>query len=239
MELDGGTRTSGRSIDLEESDSIDMNTVNQMIQDINDEEKQSEIQLLTKSDEGNPALPTNTKTTTRQYESKHIQDHSHSRSRNDSHSNQDDKTSIPIKTYCIAGYQILLHLLLLYCVIGVTIYLLSSTNNADCQCTEFKASSVSSDTGITNNTGIITLNPSTSPTDNPSQIPSSNPTMKPTLQPTQHIETYIGDYKISAQNESHGGWKLCDGSFLDSEDYPELFGKHDPVRYGYVVVLDV
>eukprot|EP01083_Nonionella_stella_P039517 107461_1 len=28
---------------------------------------------------------------------------------------------------------------------------------------------------------------------------------------------------MSAKNKSHGYWKLCDGSFLDSNDFPELF----------------
>ena len=60
------------------------------------------------------------------------------------------------------------------------------------------------------------------PTKLPSNIPSALPTMKPSLRPTIE-EHYVGDYKISAINASHGNWLLCDGSFIDSTDYPHLF----------------
>ena len=47
--------------------------------------------------------------------------------------------------------------------------------------------------------------------------------MTPSIQPTME-EHFIGDYKISAINSSHGNWLLCDGSFIDSTNYPQLFG---------------
>eukprot|EP01083_Nonionella_stella_P177686 625273_1 len=34
---------------------------------------------------------------------------------------------------------------------------------------------------------------------------------------------HVGDYKVSVQNQSHGNWLLCDGSFLDPRDYGQLF----------------
>jgi len=33
----------------------------------------------------------------------------------------------------------------------------------------------------------------------------------------------VGDYKISAQNASHGQWLMCDGMFVHSDIYPKLF----------------
>ena len=39
---------------------------------------------------------------------------------------------------------------------------------------------------------------------------------------TNHSD-YVGDYKISILDKSHGNWLLCDGSFLDSRDHTELF----------------
>jgi len=40
----------------------------------------------------------------------------------------------------------------------------------------------------------------------------------------------IGDYKISAETDSHGYWKLCNGSSYSVHDYPELF---DVLGYTY------
>ena len=37
----------------------------------------------------------------------------------------------PVKSYCMVGYRIIVHILLIYCVIGVT-YLLLSTSCPDC-----------------------------------------------------------------------------------------------------------
>ena len=65
--------------------------------------------------------------------------------------------------------------------------------------------------------------PINGPSESPNSIPSASPTIRPSLQPTTH-EHFIGDYKISARNLSHGNWLLCDGSFIDSTNYPELFG---------------
>eukprot|EP01084_Bolivina_argentea_P137402 241983_1 len=70
---------------------------------------------------------------------------------------------------------------------------------------------------VLSQTALPTGNPIPSPTYYATTSPTDNPTPSPTY---QH---YVGDYKISAQNASHGYWKLCDGSFLDSVDYPELF----------------
>ena len=67
--------------------------------------------------------------------------------------------------------------------------------------------------------------PSLLPTPSPSTAsPTKMPTKKPSLQPTLEVyENNVGDYKVSAQDESHGNWLLCDGSFVHSSDYPELF----------------
>eukprot|EP01083_Nonionella_stella_P176682 618860_1 len=83
-----------------------------------------------------------------------------------------------------------------------------------------------------------TFNPSISPTFNPSMSPSvfptlnpsNSPTYKPSASPTsppteyyQKHDHFVGDYKISTQNESHGAWLLCDGAILESTHYPLLF----------------
>eukprot|EP01084_Bolivina_argentea_P253790 426451_1 len=58
------------------------------------------------------------------------------------------------------------------------------------------------------------------PTEFPTEYPTGSPTKSPTVNLYQH---YIGDYKISAQSSSHGKWLLCDGSYLSTANYPELF----------------
>ena len=61
------------------------------------------------------------------------------------------------------------------------------------------------------------------PTNPPTtDIPSMSPTMSPTID--YNAIPDIGDYKISARNSSHGNWILCDGSHLDPNEYPKLFG---------------
>ena len=78
-----------------------------------------------------------------------------------------------------------------------------------------------------------TSSPTYQPSDKPSNASSNAPTMKPTLQPTiDHSmhENFIGDYKISAQNSSHGNWLLCDGSFVDIYTYPLLY---DVIKHSF------
>ena len=61
------------------------------------------------------------------------------------------------------------------------------------------------------------------PTNNPSQSPTIQPSPSPTKSPIYTYLNYVGDYKISAQNTSHDNWLLCDGSFIDPNDYKQLF----------------
>eukprot|EP01083_Nonionella_stella_P110760 324330_1 len=75
-----------------------------------------------------------------------------------------------------------------------------------------------------------TKNPSDSPTFRPTEAPTSKPSESPTLRPTEAptyeydlYHYYVGDYKTSAQNASHSAWLLCDGSYVDSQDYGDLF----------------
>ena len=78
-----------------------------------------------------------------------------------------------------------------------------------------------------------TSDPTTDPTAVPTKAPTSAPTPRPTLQPTYDYDLYkneIGDFKISAQDVSHGYWKLCDGSYLDANVYKDLF---DVIGYSY------
>ena len=35
----------------------------------------------------------------------------------------------------------------------------------------------------------------------------------------------MGDYKISAQTGDNGNWILCDGSMIDSRNYPLLYAE--------------
>ena len=68
--------------------------------------------------------------------------------------------------------------------------------------------------------------PSQLPTTPPSGLPSVSPTPSPTESPTEYYEQYnhyVGDYKVSAQVGDHGNWLLCDGSIVDSRDYPLLY----------------
>ena len=96
---------------------------------------------------------------------------------------------------CIAISALILSL---FSAIGV-IYLLLNQNYM--HCTNTITSPVSS-TDVTQNY-----------TTNTTPNPSSPYTYK----------NHVGDYKISAQNNSHSNWLLCDGSFIDPNVYPELF----------------
>ena len=135
-----------------------------------------------------------------------------------------------IKTYCECKvvHQILLNLAVIYCVIGVT-YLLAQNNHSHTSSVTTVATTTETtfeptcmplrvDSDVEGNKSTLV------PTQDPSEYTTPTPTNRPTLQPTiDHsvYSNYIGDFKISAQNSSHGNWLLCDGSFLDSnnEDY--------------------
>ena len=232
--------------------------------------------------------------------------HKHSEATNNSHTynkvNQMsprimDKTStlqddIPCKVYGVVCYRIMLHVLLLYAVIGVsyllfvqeksspfyansesrtqsTVVALTNTNHPTENPTiypsirptsgptmsptiypskaptahptsnpTFDPSSVPTTAPSVNPThnptNILTIDPTREPTTEPSEYPSTEPTIEPTNDPTTIATNipnhYIGDYKISAQNSSHGHWLLCDGSFIDKNIYSELF---DVVGYSF------
>eukprot|EP01083_Nonionella_stella_P117793 351394_1 len=78
-------------------------------------------------------------------------------------------------------------------------------------------------------------NPSSEPTVAPSRIPSSYPSIGPTAppslapsdspsqSPTYFDGYFVGDYKYSFRNESHGFWLLCHGQWLDITRYPSLY----------------
>jgi microcystin-dependent protein len=72
--------------------------------------------------------------------------------------------------------------------------------------------------------------PTTSPTLAIEKIAmvSSEPTLEPTLEPTKtpviFDRYFVGDYKVSAQLQSHAKWLLCDGALYNISDYGELFG---------------
>ena len=105
-------------------------------------------------------------------------------------------TEIPVKIHCIVGWKIITHLLLAYCVIGIT-YLLLTNNH--CTCTDNHAGSVIEYTSYaTTRTPSLTTTfkaskspsngPSTLPTHAPSEIPTDipnhNPSFKPSLYPS-------------------------------------------------------
>eukprot|EP01083_Nonionella_stella_P007944 22875_1 len=73
---------------------------------------------------------------------------------------------------------------------------------------------------------ITTRSPSPSPvTWQPSGSPVTSRAPSPVTSPTYaySASVHVGDYKVSVQNQSHGNWLLCDGSFLDPRDYGQLF----------------
>ena len=203
--------------------------------------------------------------------------------------------SIPCKVYAVACYRIMLHVLLLYAVIGVSylifvqeksspfysnnesspqtaVITLTNTNYPTTSPTVYPSngptvnpSSTPSVAPTMNPSNSPTLNPTLLPSDGPSKQPTATPTpdpslyptmdpspqptnepiedptfepsmepttnlsVEPTIEPTDNPSVanvpnhYIGDYKFSAQNSSHGNWLLCDGSFVDPTKYPELF----------------
>ena len=141
-------------------------------------------------------------------------------------------------------------LLLIYSSLGVTYILLGY--NTDCSCSSIQTQSAyASNVDNVKNTTLIpsriptnsptheptfsptnfptekpTQIPTFAPTQRPSSIPTLSPTQKPSLQPTidySFHQNYIGDYKISLRDTNHSNWLLCDGSFIDPIDYPQLF----------------
>eukprot|EP01083_Nonionella_stella_P256449 878970_1 len=154
------------------------------------------------------------------------------------------------KLYCTAIYHVLHHLALIYCLLDdANPRNISSTTTAHPTPWDFTleptlSPSISSVHMVSTNQPSSTIRPSeiptvqpvtNAPTPQPSEIPTVHPvTNAPsTSQPTiDHFvyENHIGDYKISSQNASHSNWLLCDGSFVDSKDYPKLFGV---IRYSF------
>eukprot|EP01083_Nonionella_stella_P253482 872171_1 len=214
----------------ERDESFDTQEACQLFKDMYGEEKEFTMDV-----EGDIALPTisnSKRTKTAKYQrTRTASDYDTPCSRNrsvpQSHNNPGDSTALPLKAYCVAGYQILLHLSILYCIAAVT-YLLITNSNQYCECTQiitepevhpvYNNSTVACDCS-----SMITDAPSLASTQAPSMKPTSHPTATPTLQPTQRIESDIGDYKMSAKKQIAWLLKLCDGSFLDSNDFPELF----------------
>eukprot|EP01083_Nonionella_stella_P308474 1088321_1 len=89
-----------------------------------------------------------------------------------------------------------------------------------------------------------TRDPSKSPTSHPSSrvptkypttSPTLSPSIEPTLSPTHYQGSYIGDFKLSFKNYSHGFWKKCDGSYLSIDgQYAPLFNEIGYVFGKYV-----
>ena len=130
-------------------------------------------------------------------------------------------------------YQILLHLIIIYLLIGVT-YLLSTTSSCEC------STSAATQTANTVSTNITTFDPTQAPSPTPTASPitaapiisptgsptvSIEPTVSPTTSPTIELSAIpdVGDFKISARNSSHGNWLLCDGTSFSPNVHPELF----------------
>ena len=130
---------------------------------------------------------------------------------------------------------------MIYCTILITSLAFFQQPQSDCVCTKTQIISILNDIGyitdepslpITESpTNHPTLSPSEAVTEPPTEIAetiTNPPTNAPTLQPT--TDEFIGDYKVSARNASHGNWLLCDGSFIDSKEYPKLF---DIIGYSF------
>ena len=65
--------------------------------------------------------------------------------------------------------------------------------------------------------------PSNLPSDSPSKFPSREPSMNPTINPTVYSGYYVGDMKVSFYGTNHDYWLLCDGSYVNQQDYPLLY----------------
>ena len=143
------------------------------------------------------------------------------------------------KTYCKAIYLVLIHIVIVYCALGVTYVLFIGSNKSNCTCT-------STETLPAENIDVTSIQPTANPSISPSRandiITTNHPTesivtdlstTKPTSQPIFDYSDYqhlIGDFKISAHNSSHDNWLLCDGSFIDPNKYPQLF---DVIGYSF------
>eukprot|EP01083_Nonionella_stella_P139634 426305_1 len=119
--------------------------------------------------------------------------------------------------YCVACYRIIIHMLLLYCVLGVT-YLLVFQQKTSPFYTN------TDDNAFTQITDNPSTEPSAEPSVSPTSDPISSPTRVPSMAPTLDLMNFhVGDYKLSAQNVSHDDWLLCDGAEVLITDYPLLY----------------
>eukprot|EP01083_Nonionella_stella_P007943 22872_1 len=112
----------------------------------------------------------------------------------------------------------------------------NSLSRTTCTCTPLPSSSTSS---LLRNASSIAPSPVTSqPSGSPITARTASPVISqpsgspiaarapsPVTSPTYaySASVHVGDYKVSVQNQSHGNWLLCDGSFLDPRDYGQLF----------------
>ena len=125
--------------------------------------------------------------------------------------------------YCKAIHQVLLHLVIIYCVITSTYNTFLYPHNPDCIC----SSPSTQTTTITEQNNVTTSISIPSTTE---IYTTSQPSIVHDDDSNSFTNNLIGDYKISAQNTSHDNWLLCDGSFLDPHDYPQLF---DIISYSF------
>eukprot|EP00483_Globobulimina_turgida_P003580 UN03586 len=140
---------------------------------------------------------------------------------------KDKKNEDKYLIYFVA-YRVLLHLLLLYCVFGIT-YLLFANDKA------YVHDLITNTMDPTNEPSVIpSFYPTNQPSISPSLYPTDNPSVKPTMQPSSNPSLYpvknpsmmqtteptyfagnsIGDIKFSFKNSSHGFWKKCNGEYL-------------------------
>lgn len=139
---------------------------------------------------------------------------------------------------------VVLAIIVIVCLVGIS-YLYTQFNQLrhTCQCNSDEV--YSGESNIANSTTNTTSVPPSEPSilinlsNIPSRVPSIDPTMYstmyptmyptayPTMYPTMYPTTYqtwtVGDCKISFQNQSHGNWVLCDGSYLNQSEYFLLY----------------
>ena len=111
----------------------------------------------------------------------------------------------------------------------------SSNMNYICKCDDH----YSTNTSVNYNDNYTTnsINNITSVTTNNTLFATQIPATVPTMQ-IQHADVSIGDYKVSAANQSaiDERWLLCDGSLIDNRDYPLLF---DIIGYSFDISLSI